>query len=198
MEVARAQRGPCMTGQIHFRPAVPATAWRGGGNTLEKTSLLALRRWGFCDTLPGDEPPHARAAAGNAAPVSVGLARAPRPRSGAHPAAGGVQGAGGARAPRSDRRRRGPQRRRGPRPTRRSRRSCASRRRTGAFPAKPPEKTLGPPKFARAVATVRALERMADFGLRKTEAPVARAADPAARIAGQRGGHRRSRARRDA
>jgi hypothetical protein len=47
----------------------------------------------------------------------------------------------------------------------------------GAFPPKPPEKTLGPPKFARAVATVRALERMADFGLRKTEAPVSRAAD---------------------
>ena len=47
----------------------------------------------------------------------------------------------------------------------------------GAFPAKPPEKALGPPKFARAVATMRALERMADFGLRKTEAPVARAAD---------------------
>jgi hypothetical protein len=48
---------------------------------------------------------------------------------------------------------------------------------TGAFPPKPPEKTLGPAKFARAVATLRALERMADFGLRKTEAPVAKAAD---------------------
>src|SRR3954462_12061930 len=34
----------------------------------------------------------------------------------------------------------------------------------GAFPAKPPEKTLGPAKFARAVATLRALERMADYG----------------------------------
>src|SRR6185503_16935115 len=48
---------------------------------------------------------------------------------------------------------------------------------SGAFPAKPPEKTLGPAKFARAVATLRALERMADFGRRRTEAPVARAAD---------------------
>jgi hypothetical protein len=47
----------------------------------------------------------------------------------------------------------------------------------GAFPPKPPEKTLGSAKFARAVATLRAIERMADFGLRKTEAPVARAAD---------------------
>jgi len=47
----------------------------------------------------------------------------------------------------------------------------------GAFPAKPPEKSLGPAKFARAVATVRALDRMADFGLRKTEEPVARAVE---------------------
>src|ERR1700753_636528 len=47
----------------------------------------------------------------------------------------------------------------------------------GAFPAKPPEKTLGPAKFARAAAPLRALERMADYGLRKTEDPVARAAD---------------------
>src|SRR6516225_10860129 len=37
----------------------------------------------------------------------------------------------------------------------------------GSFPARPPEKTLGPPKFARAVATLRALERLADFGLDK-------------------------------
>jgi squalene-hopene cyclase-like protein len=48
---------------------------------------------------------------------------------------------------------------------------------SGAFPPKPPEKTLGSPKFARAVATLRALERMADYGLRKTEDPVARAAE---------------------
>jgi hypothetical protein len=48
---------------------------------------------------------------------------------------------------------------------------------TGAFSPKPPEKTLGPPRFARAVATVRALERMADYGLRQTEAPVERAAE---------------------
>jgi hypothetical protein len=47
----------------------------------------------------------------------------------------------------------------------------------GAFPARPPEKTLGPAKFARAVATLRALERMADYGLRRSEEPVARAAD---------------------
>jgi hypothetical protein len=47
----------------------------------------------------------------------------------------------------------------------------------GAFPPKPPEKTLGPAKFARAVATLRALERMADYGLRRSEEPVARAAD---------------------
>ena len=47
----------------------------------------------------------------------------------------------------------------------------------GAFPPRPPEKTLGPAKFARAVATLRALERMADYGLRRSEEPVARAAD---------------------
>ena len=47
----------------------------------------------------------------------------------------------------------------------------------GAFPTRPPEKTLGPAKFARAVATLRALERMADYGLRRSEEPVARAAD---------------------
>ena len=47
----------------------------------------------------------------------------------------------------------------------------------GAFPARPPEKTLGPAKFASAVATLRALERMADYGLRRSEAPVERAAD---------------------
>jgi hypothetical protein len=47
----------------------------------------------------------------------------------------------------------------------------------GAFPAKPPEKTLGSPKFVRAVATVRALERLADFGLRKAHPAVERAAE---------------------
>src|SRR5262245_40901848 len=31
---------------------------------------------------------------------------------------------------------------------------------SGAFPARPPEKSLGPPKFSRAVATLRALERL--------------------------------------
>ncbi|HMC93252.1 MAG TPA: hypothetical protein VKO16_00630, partial [Polyangia bacterium] len=44
---------------------------------------------------------------------------------------------------------------------------------TGAFPAKPPEKTLGPARFSRAVAAVRALERMADYGLGQSEATVA-------------------------
>jgi len=47
----------------------------------------------------------------------------------------------------------------------------------GAFPAKPPEKAIGPARFARAVATLRGLERMADFGLRRTEDPVSRAAE---------------------
>jgi hypothetical protein len=47
----------------------------------------------------------------------------------------------------------------------------------GSFPAKPPEKTLGPAKFARAVATLRALERLADFGLDKQHAAVSGAAD---------------------
>ncbi len=47
----------------------------------------------------------------------------------------------------------------------------------GAFPPKPPEKAIGPAKFARAVATLRALDRMADFGLRKSEDPVSRAAE---------------------
>jgi hypothetical protein len=48
---------------------------------------------------------------------------------------------------------------------------------TGAFPAKPPEKTLGSAKFARAIATLRALERMGDFGLRKAHPAVSRAAE---------------------
>src|ERR1700689_2983489 len=47
----------------------------------------------------------------------------------------------------------------------------------GAFPAKPREKTLGSPKSPPAVATLRALERMADYGLRRSEEPVERAAD---------------------
>jgi len=48
---------------------------------------------------------------------------------------------------------------------------------SGAFPAKPPEKTLGPARFSRAVAAIRALERMADYGLGASEAPVASAAE---------------------
>src|SRR5438128_558509 len=47
----------------------------------------------------------------------------------------------------------------------------------GAFPAKPPEKTLGPVKFARAVATLRALERLADFGLFSAHPAVSKAAE---------------------
>ena len=47
----------------------------------------------------------------------------------------------------------------------------------GAFPAKPPEKTLGPVKFARAVGTLRALEKLSEFGLSKAHPAVARAAE---------------------
>jgi hypothetical protein len=47
----------------------------------------------------------------------------------------------------------------------------------GAFPAKPPEKTLGPAKFARAVATLRALERLAELGLDKQHESVSLAAE---------------------
>jgi Squalene-hopene cyclase C-terminal domain len=48
---------------------------------------------------------------------------------------------------------------------------------SGAFPAKPPEKTLGPAKFARAVGTLRALERLADFGLGRAHPTVEKAAE---------------------
>jgi hypothetical protein len=48
---------------------------------------------------------------------------------------------------------------------------------SGAFPGKPPEKGMGSPKFGRAVATIRALERLADFGLRHDHPAVAKAAD---------------------
>jgi hypothetical protein len=47
---------------------------------------------------------------------------------------------------------------------------------SGAFPVKPPEKTLGSPKFARAVATIRGLERLADYGLGRTHPAVEKAA----------------------
>ncbi len=47
----------------------------------------------------------------------------------------------------------------------------------GAFPAKPPEKTLGSPRYARAVGTMRALEKMAEYGLGKAHPAVARAAE---------------------
>ena len=44
----------------------------------------------------------------------------------------------------------------------------------GAFPAKPPEKTLGRRSLSRAVATLRALETMAEYGLGKEHPGVAR------------------------
>jgi hypothetical protein len=47
----------------------------------------------------------------------------------------------------------------------------------GAFPAKPPEKTLGSAKFVRAVGTLRALEKMSEYGLSKAQPAVARAAE---------------------
>src|SRR5215831_17700820 len=47
---------------------------------------------------------------------------------------------------------------------------------SGAFPARPPEKGLGSQKFGRAVATVRALERLADFGLGRGHPAVDKAA----------------------
>jgi Squalene-hopene cyclase C-terminal domain len=48
---------------------------------------------------------------------------------------------------------------------------------SGAFPLKPPEKGLGSQKFGRAVATIRALERLADFGLGREHAVVDKAAE---------------------
>jgi hypothetical protein len=48
---------------------------------------------------------------------------------------------------------------------------------SGAFPSKPPEKALGSQKFGRAVATIRALERLADFGLARQHPAVEKAAD---------------------
>jgi len=47
----------------------------------------------------------------------------------------------------------------------------------GAFPPRPPEKGMGSQKFARAVATLRALERMADFGLGRAHPAVEKAAE---------------------
>ena len=47
----------------------------------------------------------------------------------------------------------------------------------GAFPAKTPEKTLGSAKFVRAVGTLRALEKLAEYGLSKAHPGVARAAE---------------------
>lgn len=48
---------------------------------------------------------------------------------------------------------------------------------SGAFPAKPPEKGMGSPKFVRAVATIRALERLADFGIGRNHPAVEKAAE---------------------
>jgi hypothetical protein len=47
---------------------------------------------------------------------------------------------------------------------------------SGAFPVKPPEKALGSQKFGRAVATIRGLERLADYGLGHTHPAVQKAA----------------------
>src|SRR5262245_35060903 len=47
----------------------------------------------------------------------------------------------------------------------------------GSFPAKPPEKGLGSQKFVRAVATIRALERLADYGIGRGHASVEKAAE---------------------
>jgi hypothetical protein len=47
---------------------------------------------------------------------------------------------------------------------------------SGGFAPKPAEKALGTPKLARAVATIRALERLADFGLSREHPAVAKAA----------------------
>jgi hypothetical protein len=47
----------------------------------------------------------------------------------------------------------------------------------GEFPAKPAEKALGPEKFATVLATVRALERLAELGLDVTVPAVAAAAE---------------------
>jgi hypothetical protein len=47
----------------------------------------------------------------------------------------------------------------------------------GSFAPRPPEKGLGSQKFSRAVATIRGLERMADFGLDHTTAAVQKAAE---------------------
>src|SRR3954466_10430512 len=48
---------------------------------------------------------------------------------------------------------------------------------SGAFPAKPPEKGLGSQKFVRAVTTIRALERLADFGIARSHSSVEKAAE---------------------
>jgi hypothetical protein len=47
----------------------------------------------------------------------------------------------------------------------------------GSFPAKAPERALGGAKFARALATMRGLERLGEFGLGITHAPVKAAAE---------------------
>ena len=46
----------------------------------------------------------------------------------------------------------------------------------GAFAVRLPEKSLGSAKFGRAVATIRGLERLADFGLSRTHSSVEKAA----------------------
>src|SRR5262245_251651 len=52
----------------------------------------------------------------------------------------------------------------------------------GSFAARAPEKALGSPRFAAALATLRALDRLADFGMRLEGADGA--ASPLQKIAG--------------
>jgi hypothetical protein len=59
---------------------------------------------------------------------------------------------------------------------------------TGAFPARPPEKGLGSLKFGRAVATLRALERFADYGLFRGQTQVDKAAELLLASQGDEGG----------
>jgi hypothetical protein len=59
---------------------------------------------------------------------------------------------------------------------------------SGEFAAKPTEKALGPEKFASTVATIRALERLADFGLDHAHPGTAAAAETILATQGKDGG----------
>jgi hypothetical protein len=60
--------------------------------------------------------------------------------------------------------------------------------RKGEFPAKPAEKALGPEKFATVLATLRALERLAELGLDASVPAVASAAEVVLATQGKDGG----------